>query len=66
MTLSTERLREKERGSERERDRERERVHLTSEEGRGERLSETSMGGVNSNYSSAIAPALLHTHDAHS
>ncbi len=47
-------------------------MHLAKEGGRergrygGERLSETSVGGVNSNLSSAMALALLHTHDARS
>ena len=81
MTLSTERLTEREgerkrkRGREkRQREREREREHISQrkeggrERGRygGERLSETSVGGVSSNFSSAMALALLHAHDARS
>lgn len=75
LTLSTERLTEREGEEEEEREgekREREHISQRKEGGRergrygGERLSETSVGGVSSNFSSAMALALLHAHDARS
>lgn len=68
MTLSTEHLRERQGQRKRERERERVYIYEAKEGGRygGERLSETSTRGVNSNFSSAMALALLHAYDARS